>query len=83
MSHLYGVALELDFCGSPLTSEMADIQGIQKLVCELKDKKLAENAIAKLAELAGSPLVEGALVQVRAATERSVQRICALPCKGS
>ena len=45
---------------------MADIQGIQKLVCELKDKKLAENAIAKLAELAGSPAAEGALVQVRA-----------------
>ena len=45
---------------------MADIQNIQKLVCELKDKKLAENAIAKLAELAGSPAAEGALVQVRA-----------------
>jgi elongation factor 3 len=42
---------------------MADLQGIQKLVCDLKDKKLAENAIAKLAELAGSPLAEGALVQ--------------------
>ena len=50
----------------------ADFEGTQKLVRELKDKKLAPAALEKLTALVGDKALEGVLVQV-----------CALPASES
>ena len=50
----------------------ADFEGTQKLVRELKDKKLAPAALEKLTALVGDKALEGVLVQV-----------CALPARES